>query len=230
MKSSAVITIVLLALIAGRAQERSVASVEILDEPHHKLLLENSAVRVFRLSLQPGEATASHRHKYLYAYVSLRSATIASEVRGRTPVVTNLEGNEVHTSKGGFTLVERNKGSERADLLVIESLKSSSGGFVTPIGGYRFHDAALGEIFQLPGMRAYMMSIAVGGRMEKHKEDYDRLVVALSDLKLREDIDGQQSTELEMKAGDVGWFPRGVTHATTNLGVSPAIFITFQFE
>jgi quercetin dioxygenase-like cupin family protein len=52
----------------------------------------------------------------------------------------------------------------------------------------------------------------------------------VSDLKLREDLAGQPSSELQMKAGDVKWFPRGVNHATTNAGTSAATFITLEFN
>jgi hypothetical protein len=228
MNPALVLVFALFALATGWAEERSVAPVEIADEPHHTVLVENSAIRVLRLRLQPGEATLPHRHKNLYAYLSLNSVTIANEVQGRHPVIVNLESGDVHTSKGGFTLVEGNKSTEPADLLVVEALNSDGAGFTTPIGGFRFHDAAFGELFQFPVMRAYTMTIASDGRTEKHEEIYDRLIIAISDLKLREDVAGQPSSELQMKAGDVKWLPRGVTLATTNLGPSPATFITVE--
>ena len=136
----------------------------------------------------------------------------------------------MQTSKGGFTLSERNKSSDPADVLLIEALKSDGAGFAVPIGRFRFHDAAFGSLFDFPVMRGYTMTLAAGGRTEKHGEDYDRMVIAVSDLDLGEDIAGQGSSESRMKAGDVKWFNRGVTHATTNRGMSPATFITIEFE
>jgi hypothetical protein len=231
MKTSAWVMTALLLCASAVAQEDTVAPVDLANEPHHKMLFENPQVRVFRLQLQPGEATLPHRHKSLYAYLSLRPVTIANEVRGRPPVVVSLEGSEVHTSKGGFTLVERDKSSEPADLLVIEAALQSGGkGFAKPIGGFGFHNAAFGTLFEFPVMRGYMMTIAAGGHTEKHDENYDRLLIALSDLKLSEDVAGQPSSELQMRAWDIKWFPRGTSHATTNTGTSPAIFITFEFE
>jgi len=206
------------------------AGLELSKEPHHKLLFENSEVRVFRIELQPGEATLPHRHERLYAYLSLHAVALSIEVRGRSPVAVELEGGEVHTSKGGFTLAERNKSPEAAALIVIEPVKAEARGFATPIGGFRYHDAAFAELFQFPVMRGYSMVVAAGGRTENHEERYDRLVLAISDLKLREDVAGQGSSEILMKAGDINWFPRGISHATTNIGKSPATFITFEFE
>jgi hypothetical protein len=220
------------ALICALAwsQESRSTSVEIVDEPHHTLLLQNPEVRVFRLKLQPNEVTLPHRHKSFYAYLSLRPVTIGNEVRGRQPVVTDIEAAELHTSKGGFTVAERNNSSEAADLLVIEAMKAGERGFNTPMGGFRFHDAAFGAIFEAPAIRGYTMTIAAEGRTEEHAEPYDRLLVAVSDLKLRENVAGQPPSELQMKAGEIRWIPRGMTHATTNIGKAPATFITLEFE
>ena len=52
----------------------------------------------------------------------------------------------------------------------------------------------------------------------------------MSDLKLYEDIVGQPSSELAMKAGEVHWFTHGETHATTNTGKTAATFITLEFN
>jgi quercetin dioxygenase-like cupin family protein len=230
MKVSLWIVPFLLCTALWSQQSPSTAPLDLSKEPHHELLFENSQVRVFRLELQPGEGTLPHRHERSYAYLSLRSLTIANEVRGRAPVVVELDAGEIHTSKGGFTLAERNKSPEPADLIVIEALKTDVGDFATPIGGFRYHDAAFTELFQFPAMRGYSMVVAAGGRTERHEEQYDRLLIAVSDLKLREDGTGLPSSEVLMKAGDVKWFPRGMNHATMNTGNSPATFITFEFQ
>jgi hypothetical protein len=205
-------------------------AVEIADEPHHLLELGNEQVRVFRLKLGPHEATLPHRHKGFYAYLSLRSVTIGNEVRGRQPVLTPLDAGDVHTSKGGFNLAERNESSEPAELIVIEPLQPNSRGFGTPIGGFRYHNAAFAVLFETPTVRGYAMTIASGGQTEQHAEDYDQLLVAVSDLKLREVATGQSASELAMKAGEVRWVPHGATHAVTNVGTGPATFITLEFN
>jgi quercetin dioxygenase-like cupin family protein len=229
MKAGVSIAATVLVGATIRGQEGPAAPADISGEPHHTVVFENSAVRVFHVKLQPGEATKPHHHKNLYAYLSLYPVSIAAEVRGRPPVVVSLEAGELHTSKGGFTLAERNKSPTPADLLVIEALKSDGAGFATPVG-FHVHDAAYGELFKSPVMRGYTMNIAAGGRIEKRDEKYDRLVVAISDLKLREEMAGQASSELQMKAGEIKWLDRGVSHATTNTGTAPAALITFEFE
>jgi hypothetical protein len=221
---------VALLCIPSRGQEPSAKPVDIADEPHHALVLQNSSVRVFRLNLKPNEVTLPHGHHKFYAYISLRAVEIANEVRGHKPVVSHLEAGELHTSKGGFTVAERNSSTEPVELLIIETVKPDVEEFKTPMGRFRFHDAAYGPLFEDWEMRGYSMVVAAEGRTERREEKYDRLIIAVSELKLREDVVGQPSSVLEMKPGEIRWLPRGVTHATTNVGTSPATFITLEFD
>ena len=213
-------------------EEATPTVVEIVDEPHHTLLLNNPAVRVFRLNLQPNEVTLPHLHNWFYAFISLRPVTIRNEVRNRQPVITELGAGELRTSKGGFSLAERNiSSSGPAALIVIESLKPDDGkGFSKPMGGFQLHSAAVGELFESFMVRGYNMAIAAGGQVGTRHEDYDRLLIALSDLSLREEVNGQPPSDHQMKAGEVCWVARGMTHATTNVGSSPAALVTLEFK
>lgn len=210
-------------------QEATPTPVDVAHERHHEVVLQNRKIRVLRLKLERKQATAPHRHAHYFAFLSVRPARIANEVRGRAPVITELAAGEVHTSRGGFVVAERNMNTESAEVLVIESMQSGDGrSFGTPMGGFKVHDAAVGEVFESPHIRAYAVTLASGGRTESHEEQFDRLLVAVSDLKLTEEVEGQPTSELQMKAGDVRWLPRGRAHATTNAGDEPATFVTFE--
>ncbi|HET7872719.1 MAG TPA: hypothetical protein VFL42_09425 [Terriglobales bacterium] len=211
------------------SQTPSPPPAEMAGEPHHTLLLQNSKVRVFLLKLEPDQTTLPHRHNSFYVYLSVHPIMIGNEVRGRGPVLTRLEAGEVHTSKGGFTLAERNRSSGPAEVLVIEPAKQTVEGFNEPICGFRWHDAACGEAFAAPSVRGYSLVLGVGGRTEEHEENFDRLLIATSELKLRETGPGEASSELQMKAGEVRWFPRGGKHATTNIGTERATFVVLEF-
>jgi hypothetical protein len=213
-----------------QAQEGSVRANKITDEPHHVLLLQNSEVRAFHLNLQPNEVTIPHQHEKFYAYLSMRPVTIGNEVRGRQPVLTQLEPGELHTSRGGFTVAERNNSSEPAEVLVIEAIKAEHGSFDTPMLGFRYHNAAFSGLFESPVMRGYSMMFFPGGQVDSHAENYDRLLIAVTDLKLRDTLaDGTQSN-LEMKAGEIHWLSRGGAHAVTNLMDSIGRLITLEFN
>jgi hypothetical protein len=137
----------------------------------------------------------------------------------------------LRTSRGGFTVAERNNSPEPAELIVVEAMRPDDGkGFATPMGGFQKHNAAIGELFEAPVVRGYILAIAAEGRIEKRHEDYDRLLIALSDLYLREEVYGQPPTELRMKAGEVRWVSRETTHSTTNAGSLPAALLTLEFR
>ncbi len=103
-------------------------------------------------------------------------------------------------------------------------------GFGTPMGGFELHSAAFSPQFETGVARGYILAIGPGGRVEKHPEDYDRLLVALSDLSVQEVADGKEPTDVQMKKGEVRWFARGTTHATINVGNSPAALLTLEFK
>jgi oxalate decarboxylase/phosphoglucose isomerase-like protein (cupin superfamily) len=55
------------------------------------------------------------------------------------------------------------------------------------------------------------------------------LLVAVSDLEIRSDVDGMVPMPGRFKSGDVKWLPGGYTHTLTNVGRSPAKFVTVEF-
>ncbi|MGO9403282.1 MAG: hypothetical protein ACLPVW_07405 [Terriglobales bacterium] len=211
------------------AQQRTAAPIDFGDEPHHRLLLENSSVRVYKLTLRPGEATAPHYHGRFYIFVSLNAASIDTEVRGRSPIKSQLESGELRTSKGGFTIAERNSGPAPAEEIVIEPRDSRQGAkFDEPMASFRYHDAAVGAIFEQPLSRAYDMVIAAGGMTEKHTEKYNRLLIALTDLRLKDETEGTAS-QINENVGGVLWLYGGGPHTLSNIGDHPAHFITIEF-
>ena len=157
----------LLTLLAGalvvtcvRPQGNSENAMDVENEPHHVLILQNPSVRVFQVKLRPNESTLPHRHSTFYAFLSLNTVTLSNEVPGRAPVLTQADAGELHTSKGGFTVAERNQSGEVADLLVIEAIKRAGSGFSGQMGSFRFRDAAFAPLFESSAVRGYSMTIA----------------------------------------------------------------------
>jgi hypothetical protein len=58
-------------------------AVPIANEPHHHLVLENSYVRVFHVSVPPHDATLLHQHDVPYIYVSLGPADVINAIQGK---------------------------------------------------------------------------------------------------------------------------------------------------
>ncbi len=198
-------------------------------EPHHRLVFENDRIQVFHLQLEPNAVTKTHRHPSFYAYFSLRPVTISNEVAGHAPVVTHLKQGELHTSKGGFNVAERNKSDERADVFIAQPVKLAGDGFAAPLAIPK-HNAGTGEQYTGPTMRVYTLAIASGGQLEERTETYDSLVIALTDSSIREIVPGNEPVEWKMKAGETRWIPRGTIHSETNAGADPAAFMVFEFN
>jgi quercetin dioxygenase-like cupin family protein len=200
-------------------------------EPHHHLLLENSSLRVFRLALKPGEATSPHLHPGFYASLAIHGGDVSNEVRGRQPVPSSLSDGEMRTSKGGFTLVEHNVGTTPIEILVVEPTAhtdSKAEQFDEAMLSFRYHDAVVGTLFENPPLRAYEMTLASGGRTEPHVERYNRLLIALGDLSLKDKTEGKDESEIRLNEGDISWLPGGATHELINSGTQPAHFIVVE--
>ena len=213
------------------AQQPAVKIIGLAEEPHHQLLLENASTRVYRLALRPGGATQPHHHNSFYIFVSVGVSDVSIEVKGRPPVVSHLEDGELRTSKGGFTIAERNTGATPLNMIVIEPLNGvGQDKFEDPMASFHLHDTFVGNIFEEPRIRAYDMAMASGGRTEQHTDKYGRLIVALTDLFLSDNVEGKGTSEIRQKRGDVAWFPGGASHMLTNLDAQPAHFVTVEFR
>src|SRR5260370_2713733 len=73
----------LLLLFAFSLSAQAPVAVPIPKEPHHHLVLENSYVRVFRVSIPAHDATLLHQHDVPYIYVSLGPADVVNAVQGK---------------------------------------------------------------------------------------------------------------------------------------------------
>jgi hypothetical protein len=100
--------------------------VPIINEPHHRLLFENSYVRVFRESLEGREATLLHQHDLAYVYVTLGSADFVSAEPGKPDAQVVMTAGQVVYSQGGFSHIIRTDGGFRLDDITIELLKPQS--------------------------------------------------------------------------------------------------------
>lgn len=215
---------VLLSLAAGAIALRAQS---LTSEKYHELIVEKSQVRVYRLTLAPSQATGTHLHEHPYAYFALQNARLSHEVPGRQPKVVEIEAGEVHISKGGFRLAERNVGTETAVILIVEPLGDRP--FSAPMAAYALRGGMLGPIFEQPGMRAYATRMEAAGETHPHRELHDRLLVALTDIQLVDLSPEYGSLTLNLKAGEVKWLPKGGVHILSNEGKTDCTFHTFEF-
>ena len=72
------------------------------------------------------------------------------------------------------------------------------------------------------------VNLEPGAIVPSHHHDGPHLLVAVSDLDIRSDVEGMGPMPGEVKSGDVQWLPGGSTHTLTNEGKSPARFVTVE--
>ncbi len=207
------------------------AAIAIVREPHHSVVLQNLKVCVLRLKLAPGEATELHRHSNYYAFVGLDAVTLSNEVPGRGAKLTNLEAGELHTSRGGFELVERNTSNKAADIIVVELVNPNPTPFAGPTDGIHLDQALSSELFETVGMRAYALMVSANGHVRKTQQEYDRVVLALSEITLhRETGTATDAETFTLKPGEVKWLPRGGAEDMTNTGDKIARYVVFELN
>src|SRR5713226_1083618 len=90
----------LLFLFAFSLSAQAPVAVPIPKEPHHHLVLENSYVRVFRVSVPGHDATLLHQHDVPYLYVSLGPADVINAVQGKPEAHLTMADGQIGYSRG----------------------------------------------------------------------------------------------------------------------------------
>jgi len=226
----------LFALLASTFAAQSVPEVEITAEPHHHLALENSYVRVFKVEVAPHEATLMHRHRHDYIFVTLGASEISNDVEGKPPVTLKLQDGETHFSPGDFAHIARNLASTPFRNVTIEFMQDAEARKSPPPpwdedrGLHILHGGTQDIMFVKDGVRVSEIDLQPGGVLPRHHHAGPHLAVAITDLDMRSDPASGPPQSVKMKAGDVVWVPAGGTHSVTNVGKSPARWLTLEFH
>lgn len=230
------------------------APVEITAEPFHHLVLKNKKVRVFSVEVPPKAATLMHRHKSDYVFVTLGESVIRNERQGEKPGELRLADGDVRFSKGGFAHIARNLGEAPFRNVTIEVRKRARGiirlatcdvnegiecGFCDISADGKQKCEWPGDMNALPelekkeqdyGVYQFVTHLQPASTTGMHTHKTDHLVVAVSDLELKNEAQGKPAEIVKMKAGEVRWVKGGITHALTNLGQQAAWFVSFEFK
>ncbi len=206
------------------------SEVAIDAEPHHHLVLENAQVRAFKVEVAPHTATLMHRHERDYFFVTLGAAEIENDVAGKPPVSLKLQDGETRFSTGGFAHIAKALGDTPFRNVTIELLQpaptTAAGGDAKP---RELPGGTVTPVLVKDGVRVSDVRLKGGGAIPRHHHDGPHLVVAVTDLSLRNEVEGQTATTRTLKAGDVAWIPGGITHTVTNLAPGEARLITLEF-
>jgi len=225
----------LLLLAAVLVSAQSTQEVEITNEGHHHLALENEYVRVFKVEVAPHDATLMHRHRHDYLFVTLGDAQLTNEVEGKAPVDLSLKDGDTRFTPGNFAHIAKNRGDAPFRNVTIELMQDEKTRTAPPAHwdedrGLHVLNAGTQEIlFVKDNARVSEIELQPGGIIPSHHHNGPHLVVAITDIDLRSDIEGRGPTPAQLKSGDIKWLPGGYTHTVTNVGKQAAKFVTVEF-
>jgi len=208
--------------------------VEITSEPSHHLVVDNEYVRVFKVEVAPHTSTLMHRHRHDYVYVTFGDAHLSNEVEGKPPVDVKLADGETRFTAGNFAHVARNLSDQpfrnvTIELLQDEKLRQTPSHWPEESGEKPFPGGRSKILFVKDGVRVSEVNLEPGATVPSHHHDGPHLLVAITALDLRSDVDGMGPMPGKFKSGDIKWLPGNYTHTLTNVGKSPARFVTAEF-
>lgn len=233
MKSLCVFSLTLLLAATVSAQP---AEVELTSEPSHHLELQNPYVRVFQVEVAPRASTLMHRHRHDYVFVTLGPSEVSNEVAGKPAVTLKLQDGEVRAVDGNFAHIARNLTSAPFRNITIELLQDEKARATPPPKWdddrslQVLHGGTQQILFVKDGVRVSEVELQVAGSVPRHHHDHPHLVIALSDFTFRNDVVGKGASNVEMKPGEIKWIEAGLTHGLTNVGTTPARFVTLEFQ
>lgn len=208
--------------------------VEITAEPSHHLAIENEHVRVFQVEVAPHTATLLHRHRHDYFFVTLGDSHVSNEVADKAAVELTLSDGETRFTPGNFAHVARNLADRpfrnvTIELLQDEKTRTAPSPWPMEGGDKEFSGVKIKILFVRDGARVSAVELQPGATIPSHHHDGPHLVVAVSDLDLRSDVEGRGPWPAKLKTGDVKWVPGGFTHTLTNTGTGVARLVTVEF-
>ncbi|MCU1304790.1 MAG: Cupin domain protein [Candidatus Sulfotelmatobacter sp.] len=215
--------------------------VEITSEPHHHLVFENKSVRVFNVEVPPNTETLTHWHRHDYISTSIGPGEIANTVKDKPLINVKLQDGETRFVSATFAHFVRDIGAQpfrnvTVEILEDESLRNSTPKWDatkdTKDQDRRLADVTNGTkkvLFVKDGIRVSQTELQPGAVIPTHHHTSPHLLIAVSDLDLRSDVEGQAPTAEHFKSGDSKWIPGGYTHTLTNTSTKPAKYVTLEF-
>jgi hypothetical protein len=206
--------------------------VEITSEPGHHLVLSNGYTRVFEVQLPAHASTLLHRHRYSYLFVNLGPAKIENDVQGKPPVTMKLLDGQTELSETPMAHVIRNLSDAPFRNVTIEILRPPAAvqGAPAERGLDLDSDMAIQILYDTPQVRVSEFQLNPGMGVDVPARKWPHLLVAVSGMRLRDQITNGRGIDLKQKPGDISWSPGGHAHTFTNTGSKPAHWVEVEFK
>jgi quercetin dioxygenase-like cupin family protein len=233
MRCAAVGLLVSLLLAASLAQNPPVPAEQ---ESFHSPMFRNERLLAVRVEIPPHQTTQVHRHVHQYLSVSLSDGTLTVSKEGQAPVQEKRWRGEARMGDPVAHSV-RNDGDTPYRATVVDffhrqgeakPLQRQPATYCNP----KSKTACVTERYLFCTERVCVSEVEMGpGALTmRHSHSTDHMVIAVSDLEMKDFIEGRPSATMRaQKSGEVLYIDAGVTHQLEN-GPKPARFITVSWK
>ena len=209
-------------------------AVDITKEPHHHLAFENMFVKVFKVDIPLGQSTLMHRHDRGYLGVSLSDTDFTNAKAGAQPAEAHSKIGDVKFTPGGFAHEVKVTGGQPFRNLTVELVGPSTAVHActescvipVPCSGIC---ASVQQIVAANEWSVTSIMLPPGAAYPEHTHLATFLVMAVSDLNLKEKVKDGPEREIKKQSGETGWY-NTVVHTITNTGSEPARYVVLEFR
>lgn len=221
-------------------------SVAITEEPHHKLVLENPYVRVFRVSVPDRDATLLYRDARPYVTVSLGDNDFMNVVAGKPQTEIVQKDLQIGYFEGGLERTIKPQHGSAFDRITVELLRPQGTAknrcekiVDGPLGDCKSGpDSPLMGLLKLFNVKPAFMtndifvdtiSLAKGVNYSATAAGAPQLLIACDHSEFKVSLPGQSASVLH--GGEVLWVPTGNSAKITSTvpqGTAAVVIISFK--
>jgi quercetin dioxygenase-like cupin family protein len=215
-------------LVACGTNASAQSAVPIEQEPAHRLVLQNKAIRVFEVRLPPGTVSLWHVHRYDGISVRLADATIQDQPEDGPATTLRLRRGAVAygATPTALTHSVRNAGETAFHNVYIELLADHDE------GKDRKAEAASDRRveFENDRVRALRRILAPGESTTMHTHASNGVAVLVTAGRLEISHPEGAGRTSDVKAGAVQWIDSGTTHRLKNAGDAPIEIVDIELK
>ncbi len=226
-----------LLLLAAPFFGQTQSAVPVDQEPHHHQVLQNQKVRAFITELAPGEQMPMHLHARDYITAFLLNAQFTVKAAGRPSQPQHVPAGAVRYTRA--PLVHSLRNTAPAPFRAVEIEFAEPQGKSTPSRQRASHYCNPGSktacvdekyLFCTEKICVSDVTFGEGAISEKHSHSTDHMLVALTDYRLSDHVEGKGTNVRVEQSGGVEFIPAGITHQLTNISQHPVRFLVIVFR
>jgi len=218
MRSLKALTFVALAVLGSTALVLAQDPVKV-DATHYKVVLDNAAVRILRISYAPGSKSVMHDHPDSVVVVLNGGKTTFTTPDGKSQEQDMATNSALYLPAGKH--LPSNTGTAANLAILVEFKTPAAGKAALPASRTGMTLAMLAEGARATAYKATASATFAEPAGTKH--DYDQVIIALGATQMSLSLDGKPARTTWAK-GDVEFIGRGVAHESKNSSGKPVDF------